>query len=210
MSTTITISFRKPFAVFPLSECVMLPHTLLPLHIFEPRYRAMVGEALDASGVIAMGLFARPVAKDEYAAGRPALRPYVCIGAITHYEPTEDGRYLLLLQGLCRARIVKEVPHEPYRRFLLEPGAPAEGRVPGTLRARILEALRHPALDGLVDLPPDDPAAAGVPGTALVDAVTAAVAHDTESRYAMLSEPDPAARGAWLLRALRRMRAGET
>ena len=60
MSHTLTIDFNKPIALFPLPGCVLLPHNATPLHIFEPRYRAMTSDALDTTGLIAMASM-RPI-----------------------------------------------------------------------------------------------------------------------------------------------------
>ncbi|MDA0578722.1 MAG: LON peptidase substrate-binding domain-containing protein, partial [Verrucomicrobia bacterium] len=66
----LTIDFRRPVPVFPLPDCVLFPHTLLPLHIYEPRYRKLVEDALDDIGLIALGLFEDMLSDDEYLRGR--------------------------------------------------------------------------------------------------------------------------------------------
>lgn len=112
---SIQVNFGKAIPVFPLDAAVLLPHQILPLHIFEPRYRQMVDHALDGAGQIAMAAFAGDEWKQTYH-GRPELRPAVCVGQIMQHEKLPDGRYNVLLQGVCRARIVDE-------------SAPAEGRL---------------------------------------------------------------------------------
>lgn len=117
--------------VFPLPGLVLLPQQVIPLHIFEERYRSMVRDALDGAGQIAMGLFEGSRWKQDYH-GRPPLRRAVCVGQIVHHDPLPDGRFNVLVQGVCRARIVGELPpreDRPYREAMLEPlegGAPDE------------------------------------------------------------------------------------
>ncbi len=109
--------------IFPLDHVTLLPQQVLPLHIFEARYRQMVEHALDGSGQIAMAVFDTEAWREQYH-GRPPVRPAVCVGQIVQHEKLEDGRYNLLLQGVCRARILREEePSEErlYRTATLEP-----------------------------------------------------------------------------------------
>lgn len=209
MNTTVALNFAEPFTVFPLGDCLLLPHNALPLHIFEPRYRKLVDDALNADGILTMGTFAGPVAGDEYERGRPPLRPSACVALITHYEPLQDGRYLILLQGLCRARVLEEIPHEPYRRFLLKPYPTArmpESRPLRAQRAKLLATLHDPAFDGLLEDAALASADAGRMSTdALLDKV-GTVAADGDMRYALLSEPRPLRRAALVARALEQLR----
>ncbi len=106
--------------VFPLPSVVLLPTAVLPLHIFEQRYRAMTKSALAGDRQIAMALLS-PGWQKTYAA-RPAIEPVVCVGTIISYEQLPDGKYNFLLQGRSRARIVKELAtNESFRRLQLEP-----------------------------------------------------------------------------------------
>jgi hypothetical protein len=90
----------------------------LPLHIFEPRYREMVGDALESDRLIGMALL-RPGWEHEYE-GRPPVYPIGCSGVITHFERLADGRYNLVLRGLERFRIIEEDHDRSYRRALVE------------------------------------------------------------------------------------------
>ena len=91
--------------LFPLPNVVHFPHLLLPLHIFEPRYRQMVGDSLSGSRIIAMALLKPGWGTTE---GAPPIHDTVCLGRITAEQSAPDGRYYLVLQGLARARIVRE------------------------------------------------------------------------------------------------------
>jgi Lon protease-like protein len=93
--------------LFPLPNLVLFPHVAWPLHIFEPRYRQMVADALDDDRLIALALL-RPGWEKDYLE-RPAICPVVCLGRIYQEERLADGRYNLLLQGLCRARVREEL-----------------------------------------------------------------------------------------------------
>jgi Lon protease-like protein len=112
---------RLPVAVplFPLPNVVLFPKAVLPLHVFEERYRKMTGDVLRTHRQIAMALLRPGWEKNYY--GRPAIEPVVCVGTILSHERLQDGRYNFLLQGHTRARIVREVGDEPYRQAELEP-----------------------------------------------------------------------------------------
>jgi Lon protease-like protein len=99
--------------IFPLPNVVLFPNVFLPLHIFEPRYREMVADALDEDRIIGMVLL-RPGWEAEYE-GRPAVYPVGCAGLITHAERLNDGRYNIVLQGLEKFRMVDEDDSRSYR-----------------------------------------------------------------------------------------------
>ncbi len=87
--------------LFPLPNVVHFPHLLLPLHIFEPRYRQMVGDSLSGSRMIAMALLKPGFATTE---GSPPIHDTVCLGRITAEQNAPDGRYYLVAAGaLARA-----------------------------------------------------------------------------------------------------------
>src|SRR5947209_4540343 len=92
--------------LFPLPNLVLFPHVVQPLHIFEPRYREMTAEALAGDRLIATCLL-----HDDWekAAGDPPIHAVACLGRIVADKVLDDGRYLLLLRGLARARIDEEL-----------------------------------------------------------------------------------------------------
>jgi Lon protease-like protein len=92
---------------------VLFPHVFLPLHIFEPRYRAMAADALDGDRIIGMTLL-RPGWETDYE-GRPPIYSIGCAGLITHAERLSDGRFNIILQGLEKFRVVGEDHAKPYR-----------------------------------------------------------------------------------------------
>ena len=87
--------------VFPLPSAVLFPHSVVPLHIFEPRYRDMVRDALAGDRIIALAQL-EPGWEPRYG-GRPAMQPVLCAGIIIWHDELADGRYNILLQGVCRA-----------------------------------------------------------------------------------------------------------
>jgi Lon protease-like protein len=106
--------------LFPLPSVVLFPRAVLPLHIFEDRYRAMTADALAGDRRIAMALLKPGWEKSYY--GRPPIDPVVCVGEILSSEKLSDGKYNFLLQGTTRARIIRELPSEkPYRLVELLP-----------------------------------------------------------------------------------------
>ena len=105
--------------LFPLPNVVLFPHVLQPLHIFEPRYRAMMAEALAGDRLLAPVLL-RP-GWEQDATGRPPVHPIACLGRIVAEQLLPDGRYNLLLRGLSRARLVREVEDDkPFRSSAVE------------------------------------------------------------------------------------------
>jgi Lon protease-like protein len=107
MDPTILENFDGKVRLFPLPNVVLFPRVIQPLHIFEPRYKQMVEDALDDNGLIALCLL-RPSA--GYGANNVApIFSEICIGKIIQEERLPDGRFNLLLQGVSRAKIIKEV-----------------------------------------------------------------------------------------------------
>ena len=94
--------------IFPLTGVLLLPRGRLPLNIFEPRYLNMVSDALGGNRMF--GMVQPAEAQAEENEGDPAVYPTGCAGRITHFEETDDGRYILSLKGVCRFDIVEEIP----------------------------------------------------------------------------------------------------
>ncbi|HTN01434.1 MAG TPA: LON peptidase substrate-binding domain-containing protein [Planctomycetaceae bacterium] len=94
--------------LFPLPNVVLFPYAVLPLHIFEPRYRQMTADALAGEGYLAMAL-RRSAGPEEPSDGQPAIHDVVGLGKIIAHERLPDGRYYLFLRGLARARVLREV-----------------------------------------------------------------------------------------------------
>ncbi len=128
--------------IFPLPNVVLFPNVFLPLHIFEPRYRDMVRDALSGDRLIGMVLL-KPEGLHDYE-GRPPVYPIGCAGVMSHAERLQDGRFNIILRGLEKFRILGEEHDRTYRRAhiqpILEPSSDAERRgIQGERRK--LEAL---------------------------------------------------------------------
>jgi ATP-dependent Lon protease len=107
--------------LFPLPNVVLFPRAVLPLHIFEERYKEMTADALAGNRQVAMALLKPGWERDYYH--RPAIEPVVCVGTILSFEKLADGKYNFLLQGHSRARVTRELGGRSYRVARLEPVA---------------------------------------------------------------------------------------
>lgn len=102
------------FPVFPLPGALLLPRGKLPLNVFEPRYKAMVEDALGAGRMFAM---IQPDPTQPDAATGPGLFQVGCLGRLSSFSETDDGRFLITLTGVARFRIVREIAmRQGYRR----------------------------------------------------------------------------------------------
>ena len=104
--------------LFPLPTTVFYPNTSLPLHIFEPRYRSMVADALNGKGEIGMILL-KPGWESAYQ-GTPEIMTIGCLGKIKHHSKLPEGKYNILLSGLYRFRILNEIKGKIYRQAQVE------------------------------------------------------------------------------------------
>ena len=101
--------------VFPLSNFIIFPKTTVPLNIFEKRYIDMVNDSMKSNKLIGM---IQPKATKDINEFNPKLYEIGCLGKITSFKETEDGRYLIELKGLIRFQIMKEVQsNKKYREF---------------------------------------------------------------------------------------------
>src|SRR5712691_309361 len=105
-SATGLSGFGGTVRLFPLPNLVLFPHVVQPLHVFEPRYRDLTTDALDGDNLVAMALLKPDWESDQ--GDRPPIHPVVCLGRIVANQRLDDGRFLLLLRGLSRARVVQE------------------------------------------------------------------------------------------------------
>ena len=99
--------------VFPLQDATLFPNGSYAFYIFEPRYRAMVADALKGDRIIGM-VTLQPGHEAEYE-GRPPIFPIGCAGVITAYEELPGGEYNIILRGLAKFRVASEDSSRPYR-----------------------------------------------------------------------------------------------
>lgn len=179
--------------VFPLPDAVLFPGTVLPLHIFEQRYRDMVADALTGDRVVAIAML-QPGYEQNYD-GRPAFHPVVGVGRISQVQKLKDGRYYLALEGICRARVVRELPPEKSFRQVEAVAMPDElpedaqslSNAVTTLQSSLVRLLsrmpdRAETLSGVLE-------ELGSPGL-LADVLCAAALESAESRQAALATQD--------------------
>ena len=177
--------------IFPLPDVTFFPHTVLPLHIFEARYRAMIGDALSRERRLAV-VQLRPGFEAEYG-GKPAVHAVAGAGEIVSAERLPTGRYNIALKGDMRVRIVRELPADTLYRLVLaerlEDTAPTTDVSPvlDRIRAacrRLLETLGRPLdlLDGAL--------AAGLAPGVIADRVASAVLPSATLRQELLETTD--------------------
>ena len=99
--------FPNKIPVFPLSNFIIFPNTTVPLNIFEPRYIQMVDDCMKGNRLIGI---VQPKKTGDLK--KPNLYEVGCIGKITNFNETEDGRYLIALNGICRYKIVNELAND--------------------------------------------------------------------------------------------------
>ena len=100
------IDLPNKIPVFPLSNFIIFPETTVPLNIFEPRYLQMINDAMKGSKIIGM---IQPKKQNQTI---PSLYDIGCAGKITNYNETDDGRYLIVLSGISRFKILQEINTE--------------------------------------------------------------------------------------------------
>ena len=186
--------------IFPLPNVVLFPNVFLPLHVFEPRYRAMLADALAGDRIIGMTLL-QPGFEADYQ-GRPAVYPIGCAGVITHSERLPDGRSNLVLRGIEKFRIVTEDTSREYRLAHIQPlpeiASDADKQRLKQKRQR-LEALLVVAIErGGAD--PRFPAA--IPDEDLVNALSQYLGLDPVERQALLERDGILARCDGLIELL--------
>lgn len=192
MTESVAVQFKQQFPILPLPETILLPHTLMPLSVFEPRYTQLVHHALDGSGQVAIATYS-----DEYKTDKtkqcPPIRDAVCLAQIIQHEKAGSG-FHLMLYGLCRATILREeAPSEDvlYRSVKLHPLENETEELDDIYRTELLHMLFRPNLSRLENHASilewvNEPA---LTDEALFELVGCSVFDDAELRYTLLSEP---------------------
>lgn len=208
---SVHVNFGRPVPLFPLDGVVVLPQHVAPLHIFEPRYRQMIEHVLDGAGQIAMAVLVDPLRPNPVGT-LPRVRPAVCLGQIVRHERLPDGRFNILLQGICRARIVEEQPPAAdrlYRTATLEPVG-LESPPPAPLTAVRNQIERLLGGQGLGSMAGAKPAMEWIADEDLSDQLvlelmTLTMIAEPKLRYALLAEPDAITRASMVLAELRHL-----
>jgi len=112
-------NFPKVIPVFPLSNFIIFPKTTVPLNIFEPRYVDLVNDSMKSNKFIGM-IQPKKIVRDSTP---PLLHKIGCLGKITSFKETEDGRYMIELKGLIRFNAIKEIKsNKKYREYEVDFG----------------------------------------------------------------------------------------
>jgi len=206
-----TVWQRLP--IFPLPNVQLFPHALLPLHVFEPRYRDLVRDALAGAKLIALASLEKGFESDYH--GRPAVRTVIGVGELIGHESLADGRSNILLRGVARARIDRELPAEHAYRIVdateltdAYPSDPGGARDTLVLLAEQLARKLPSGGDTLRELAKSQPELGP-----LVDVLTAALVTDPDDRQSLLETVDVGARadrvGGEIATILTRLTASE-
>ncbi|MFN7987147.1 MAG: LON peptidase substrate-binding domain-containing protein [Thermoanaerobaculia bacterium] len=186
--------------LFPL-DAVLLPGTHLPFHVFEPRYRAMLADAL--AGERLLGLHTLDPAAPPLPDGRPALLPFGCAGEIVEHEPLADGRSNIVLLGTFRYRVTGERPGRAYRLAEVEEvpvrPLPQGPEAPGRRELRRLLARSVDRLAVSVGRTEARRLPGALSDEGLVNEAASRLGLGTEERYALLAMDALADRYAWVL-----------
>lgn len=183
-------------SIFPLPNVTLFPGALLPLHVFEPRYREMLRDALARRRVLAIARL-KPGFEQDYE-GRPPVFDICGVGGVESWSERDDGRFDIALRGLARARIVSELP--PLRAFRqvraerlreppVDPALVAAWQMKlGSLWERMAPHLPEQVRDlKALTRGTDDV-------SAYADRLAAAMVADPEASQQLLAEADPAER----------------
>ncbi len=183
--------------IFPLPNCVLLPGGLLPLHVFEPRYRELTRDCLADSKLLAIARL-QPGHEATYF-GRPPIYEHAGLGRIICSDELADGRFHILLRGVGRVRVMEELsPERSYRRVRATLLDDRESRRPDDVRERYLQLVS--LCDRLAEVLEEggDQLRALIKSQTCAadcaDVLTAALVTDPDDRQALLEALDPADR----------------
>lgn len=185
--------------VFPLPAALLLPGGRMPLNIFEPRYLQMLDEAIAASRLI--GIVQPSLDGSLRTGGEPELCEVGCIGRVTSFTESGDGRYLISLQGVCRFRIGQELAVKtPYRQCRILPflaDLDEENTGADVDRPALLKAFR--AYLKANDLEADWEGVSRADNAMLVNALSMMAPYGPAEKQALLEAPDLKTRAETLI-----------
>jgi Lon protease-like protein len=193
----------RTIPIFPLPDAVLFPNVSLGVYVFEPRYRAMLRDALRGDGIIGM-VQLQPGYESGYT-GRPPINPIGCAGAILEAEPMTDGRIKVVLRGLVKFRVTGEDDSRPYRLAQVE-------ELPEFVNQDERTALRkqRERLDAMLT-PPGGPSALGrrfprdIADEDLINALSQYLNVGPLERQALLEQPGVLARAEALIATMEKL-----
>lgn len=174
-------------SIFPLPGALLFPGMHLPLHIFEPRYRAMVSDAMARDRRIGM---IQPMTKTAAGSDTPGLYGMGCVGKIAEVEALDDGRYNLVLEGVALFRLIRELDvSTPFRQVEADllPVIEDETLSLGRRSSLELESRRFADLQGYAV---DWEAVGRLDDESLVNGIAQIAPFDTAAKQALLEAPD--------------------
>jgi len=184
--------FSGKLPIFPLPNVVHFPHTLLPLHIFEMRYRKLLEDALEGEKLIGMAVL-KPGWEDAYQ-NNPEIYDVACMGQIVRHEPMEDGRSNILLLGLKRVQIKNILSPYPYRLAKVEILDDTASNLSDSEQEELRKELLQSYSDMVVELAGSGKkfpslSDADLNASQLCDALAASLGFEVPQMVQMLSEP---------------------
>ena len=198
--------FSDTTRLFPLAGVVLFPHAVLPLHIFEPRYRQMTEDALASDRLITI-VQVRPPGEWK-SPNEPALEEFGCLGRIFQHERLPDGRFNFLLLGRKRVKLTREIPSGKLYRIseveIIEDLLPDE---PDELQRLELIATFRRIFQGRLDPDLDSLFENELPLNVLTDIIAQAIGLPSSVKQSLLAEPRVTQRATDLLELLGQLRA---
>jgi hypothetical protein len=191
------VSLPSRVPVFPLPNVVLFPHTDLPLHVFEPRYRQMVGEALPGDRLLGIVLL-KPGWQADYF-GSPDTYRVGCVGRMEDVVPLADGRYTLRLAGARKVEVLRYARLEPYRIAEIRPLPELEpdDRDPGVIDRKVRLLAAYTSLAAAIAGRATSPFTldSGIPYVRLVNLACAHLGLEVEEKQRLLELHDVSERG---------------
>jgi Lon protease-like protein len=192
----LTAADLAALSIFPLPEAALFPGALLPLHVFEPRYRELVRDALAGTKVLAVARL-KPGFEADYG-GRPAVFEACGAGRIIDHAALPDGRFHIMLRGIARVRIVHELPpaqsYRVVRAELIRDTVVDSGLCSALeMKTRALWRTLAPKLPaGVRDL--EEVTRGATDAASFADRIAGLIAGDPDTSQALIAEPDPCER----------------
>ncbi len=195
------MSDPQRLSIFPIGGALLFPRMQLPLHIFEPRYRALISDAMARDRRIGMIQPKPPTTREEVEV--PSLFDMGCVGKIAHVEALDDGRYNIVLEGLSRFKLLRELDvSTPFRQVeaTLEE-AYDDAPLAGVQRADLEgESRRFAEMQGYAV---DWEAVGRLDDEALVNGIAQIAPFDTAAKQALLEAPTLAMRADLIVQLMR-------
>ena len=194
-SPPTAVAVPSVIPIFPLQDTTLFPNGTYAFYIFEPRYRAMVADALKGDRIIGMVML-QPGYEAQYE-GRPPIFPIGCAGEITAYEELPGGEYNIILRGITKFRVVSEDSSRPYRLARITPVSESLDADEAAALAKDRERIAALLMALGVDPPPLE-----VPDAQVVDQLSQHLPMEPPNRQRLLEQDDPLARASVVLKVL--------